>query len=615
MKSRLRYLATYYLELLLVFVVQKPLFMLYCGAAGKGVALGDYFRVVWHGLGLDATVAAYLTVVPWLAVTVSHWVREFPLRKVLLPYHVIVALLVSVIFCVDTALYPFWDFKLDASVFLYLDSPKDALASVSWWFVAIGVLVILLFSAGLSWLLVLTTPKSLPAPGTSWPSRMSQAMLSLLTAGLIFVAMRGGLSASTANVGKSYFCNNQFLNHAAVNPHFSLFYSLSKQEDFADEFDFFDEQQRAALFEELFPVATESDTTLPLLTTDRPNVLLVILEGFGGVFVEDFGGVKEVAPNLSRLASEGVFFTNCYAGSFRTDRGMVCLLSAFPGLPTTSVMKLPVKSRTLPAISEALLNAGYRTDFFYGGDINFTNTKSFLLSKGYQQITSDVDFTSEERSSCSWGANDGITFNRLYRELLQRKGGPWHTAFLTLSSHEPFDVPCHRFEDPVANAFAYTDSCLGSFVDRLKATPVWDSLLIVCVPDHGFVYPDGASPHAPRIHHIPMLWLGGAVRQPMRVDKLMNQTDLAATLLAQMHLDHSHFSYSRNVLGSGYRYPFVFYTFNNGFAFIDSTGFSVYDNTGKHLLHEDNATPDVSDRRLDKGKAFLQTLYDDLGNR
>ena len=112
-----------------------------------------------------------------------------------------------------------------------------------------------------------------------------------------------------------------------------------------------------------------------------------------------------------------------------------------------------------------------------------------------------------------------------------------------------------------------------------------------------------------------MLWLGGAVRQPMRVDKLMNQTDLAATLLAQMHLDHSRFAYSRNVMGGGYRYPFAFYTFNNGFAFLDSTGASVYDNTGRHLIHEDNITPEGSRKRLDQGKALLQTLYDDLGRR
>ena len=53
----------------------------------------------------------------------------------------------------------------------------------------------------------------------------------------------------------------------------------------------------------------------------------------------------------------------------------------------------------------------------------------------------------------------------------------------------------------------------------------------------------------PRFYHIPLLWLGGAVKQPMQVDKIMNQTDLAATLLGQLGLEHTAFTFSRNVLG------------------------------------------------------------------
>ena len=50
-------------------------------------------------------------------------------------------------------------------------------------------------------------------------------------------------------------------------------------------------------------------------------------------------------------------------------------------------MKIPAKSRTLPAIAEGLSKAGYKTDFLYGGDINFTNMKSYLLSTGYQSYS------------------------------------------------------------------------------------------------------------------------------------------------------------------------------------------------------------------------------------
>jgi len=68
-------------------------------------------------------------------------------------------------------------------------------------------------------------------------------------------------------------------------------------------------------------------------------------------------------PNLTRLAEEGIFFTNFYANSFRTDRGLVSILSGYPAQPTTSIMKYPVKSQSLPAISKSLRKEGYDIQF------------------------------------------------------------------------------------------------------------------------------------------------------------------------------------------------------------------------------------------------------------
>ena len=275
-------------------------------------------------------------------------------------------------------------------------------------------------------------------------------------------------------------------------------------------------------------------------------------------------------------------------------------------------MKIPAKSRTLPAIAQELVKEGYRTDFLYGGDINFTNMKSYLLQSGYQQLTADVDFSLQERQN-PWGVNDDITFDHLYQVLKERKEEPWHTAFLTLSSHEPFEVPYHRLDEKKPNAFAYTDECLGRFIDRMKGLPQWDNLLVICLSDHGFYYPENqGSSHDWRIHHIPMVWLGGAVKEPAVIDCLMNQTDMAATLLGQLGLPHDRFTFSRNVLGEEYTYPFAYYTFNNGFAFADSTGCTLVDNASGKVMEE---RPSPSEQRIRLGKAILQTSYDDLGSR
>lgn len=608
MKKRIAYISLYFFTVLLIFILQKPLFMLYNGSIEKGFGFADYMQVMIHGASLDAATAGYLTAFPFLLVLISIWFRKFPLKKILYGYYILAAALISIIFVVDMALYTFWGFKLDASVFLYIDSPKEALASVSVGFILLRVLAILLLIALNSWVLLKITPSVL----TATRKRIAGTAGMLLLGGVLFIIIRGGVTESTSNIGQVYFSNEPFLNHSAVNPDFSLLSSMGKSQDFASEFNFFDEEKRAALFDGLYPT-TDGDSIIQVLNTKRPNILIILMEGFGGAFVEPLGGLPDVTPHFNRLSKEGVFFTNCYANSFRTDRGTVCTFSGYLGLPTASVMKIPAKSRTLPAIAEGLSKAGYKTDFLYGGDINFTNMKSYLLSTGYQRLTANTDFSLAEQTSNAWGVNDDITFEYLYNQLRNRKEeGPWHTAFLTLSSHEPFEVPYHRLEDKIPNAFAYTDECLGKFVDRLKQTPAWKDLLVICLPDHGFYYPREGSNAMPRFYHIPLLWLGGAVKQPMQVDKIMNQTDLAATLLGQLGLEHTAFTFSRNVLGSDYKYPFAFYSFNNGFSFRDSTGVTVFDNNSGSILFDE---PEADKSRLDKGKAILQTVYDDLGNR
>lgn len=608
MKKRIAYISLYFFTVLLIFILQKPLFMLYNGSIEKGFGFADYMQVMVHGASLDAATAGYLTAFPFLLVLISIWFRKFPLKKILYGYYILAAALISIIFVVDMALYTFWGFKLDASVFLYIDSPKEALASVSVGFILLRVLAILLLIALNSWVLLKITPSVLNATR----KRIAGTAGMLLLGGVLFIIIRGGVTESTSNIGQVYFSNEPFLNHSAVNPDFSLLSSMGKSQDFASEFNFFDEEKRAALFDGLYPT-TDGDSIIQVLNTKRPNILIILMEGFGGAFVEPLGGLPDVTPHFNRLSKEGVFFTNCYANSFRTDRGTVCTFSGYLGLPTASVMKIPAKSRTLPAIAEGLSKAGYKTDFLYGGDINFTNMKSYLLSTGYQRLIANTDFSLAEQTSNAWGVNDDITFEYLYNQLRNRKEeGPWHTAFLTLSSHEPFEVPYHRLEDKIPNAFAYTDECLGKFIDRLKQTPAWKDLLVICLPDHGFYYPREGSNAMPRFYHIPLLWLGGAVKQPMQVDKIMNQTDLAATLLGQLGLEHTAFTFSRNVLGSDYKYPFAFYSFNNGFSFRDSTGVTVFDNNSGSILFDE---PEADESRLDKGKAILQTVYDDLGNR
>lgn len=613
MKKRLLFILTVFFCWLPILAIQKPVFILYHHALANGCSLTDYLKVITHGLLLDCTVSGYLTAIPLLCILISIWLPGAFYQKFLKGYFGVAALLIAAIFAVDVALYGYWGFRLDATLFFYLQSPADAMASVPVGTFFLQFLLFLIYAYGIFWVFKRFIIPLFPA--TPVRSRLGGTMIVLLLGGILFIPIRGGVTTSTANVGMVYFSKNQFLNHSAINPAFSLLASLSKQQDFAAQFNFFPEEER----QERYTALTQTNDTLPgnaekrsLLTTDRPNILIILMESFTANAIEAVGGEPGITPNLNKLSQEGITFTNMYANSFRTDRGIVSVLNGYLAQPTTSIMKYPAKSQTLPSIAKSLGEQGYTADMLYGGDINFTNMQSYFFSSGYSQITADRDFPLSSRLS-KWGANDNITFTHLYESIRERdEKTPWLSTFLTLSSHEPFEVPYHHLEDPYLNSMAFTDSCIGSFIGQLKELPVWKNTLVVLVSDHGYRYPASLTDYEPRRFHIPMIWLGGTIKEPATIDTYANQTDLAATLLSQLNLPHDSFTFSRDILAPGYP-EYAFYTFPNGFGFINSTGISVYDNESNKPLIESPA--ENSNERLNKGKVLLQTLYDDLGNR
>lgn len=622
MRKRLLFIVIVFIAWLPVFVIQKPVFMFYQHALSEASTFTDYLQVMLHGLKLDCTIAGYLTALPLLLTLVSVWLPGPWLKKTLKGYFLVTGILVSAIFAIDVALYGFWGFRLDATLFFYLQSPADAMASVPLGMFLFQLLVFALYAWGIyawfKWILRFTPKKAKFAP--TGLEQLGETLAIILLGGLLFIPIRGGVTTSTANVGMVYFSQNQFLNHSAINPCFSLVASLSKQQDFASQFDFYPEEKREAVFKTLIhrqdsicPADSIPAEPARLLTTTRPNILIILMESFTANAIEAVGGEPGITPNLNRLSKEGVLFTHLYANSFRTDRGLVSVLNGYLAQPTTSIMKYPAKSQTLPSIAKSLGKEGYTADMLYGGDINFTNMQSYFYGSGYSRITADRDFPLTSRLS-KWGANDDITFSHLYEEIKQRPadGKPWLSTFLTLSSHEPFEVPFHHLDHPYLNSVAFTDSCIGSFIDKFKQLPAWKNTLVIFVSDHGYRYPADVNEYELRRFHIPMLWTGGAITEPKVIDTYANQTDLAVTLLKQMGLPTEEFSFSKDILDPCVPH-YAFYTYNNGFGFIDESGATIYDNEGKKILLEE--PKEGSEARLEKGKVLLQTLYDDLGNR
>ena len=580
-----------------IFIVAKLVFML-VNYEGHAFGISDLWSVIRHGLSLDLSTSLYFLILPFLTTIVSLWWDDRHLRIFLRIYYGIIATMLTLAFVADTSLYPFWGFKLDASCLQYLESPAEVGASVSGFYMALRLVWLILGSYVLYRLY-----KAIPFWAKVPSHRQTATAINILIIPLIVIGIRGGLDESTTNIGQVYFSQNQFLNHSAVNPVFSFLSSFEKTASNIVDYDFFSQSECDKLMKDLYP--TTSVNTDTLLTTTRPDIVIVLMESAGDIF-------EEAMPRLQRLKQEGIDFAACYGNTWRTDRGTVCTYSGYPSFPTSSVMKMPMKTNHLPGIAATLREAGYQTYYLYGGDINFTNMRSFLVTTGWEQLRWKADYTNEEQSSAKWGVRDDITFNTLYEQIAAIDTAANHQrhlfGFSTLSSHEPWDVPLKKLDQPIPNAFYYLDTCIGHFIDRLKQLPQWDNLLIIFLPDHSIDYGPYTEAMQAR-NKIPMVWAGGAVKAPRKITKLCNQTDLAATLLAQLRLPHDQFRWSRDVLSASYRYPFAVHNYNNGFSLADSTGFIAYDLESQRLVTNESSQASHLERM---GKAILQATTADL---
>lgn len=596
-----------------ISVILKPVFMFYNHSAFKDCNFTDYLAVIWHGLPMDVSVAGYFTIIPALLALISIWLHPALIRILHRTYLALASFLISIVYCTDAVLYGFWQFRIDSTPFFYfLSSPKDALASVPIWWVLLGIVVVLLLTAVLFFILCKTIGTFPESKGIAKDRLIASGVMVVVLA-LLFVPIRGSLGTSTMNLGRVYYSENQKLNHAAINPCFSLLSSLMNDEDTKDQYRFMAADEANKLFSQITDKTKQggTDAVFKLLNTNRPNIVMVVLESFSAHIMKSMGGTANVAVNMDKWANEGVLFTNFYANSFRTDRGLAAILAGYPAQPTMSIMKYPNKTGNMPMFPQKLKKAGYQLKYYYGGDADFTNMRSFVTTAGFEDLVSDADFPIKLRLS-KWGVPDQYVFDRALADIKSQAPNAAHLSVIqTSSSHEPYDVPFKKLNNKILNAFAYTDNCLGKFVAALKKLPSWKNTLVVLVPDHQGCYPEDMDNYSPQRYHIPLLLLGGALKAKGPIATLGSQADIAATLLSQLGFSYSEFTFSKDMLNPNVPH-FAFSTVPNAFM-MKTTDNTVFYNceTNKTIL-DNGKTPG---KNLPYGKAYLQKLYDDISNR
>ena len=617
------------------FVVARLIFVLYHFDNAQTIGFQNIIGSFTNGIRLDMSAAGYFSVLPFTVFTFLFLLnKKENFGGVIKIYTIAFILISSSLISADLEMFKNWGYRLDDTFLKYLSSPTEATASISSYPIFTLFMIFLIFSITSIYIFnkvilkksdytVRTSQgdnidKVIGSQPINWAT-LGNRFLHFLGGIIITIALilpiRGGWQLAPVNQSAVYFSDKPFANYAAVNAMWNFFVSVyEKTSEDTNPYTYTPEKEAIATLKTLF---SDSSKTQKLIRPDlvKPNILIITYESLTAKVIEKLGGERGITPNFDSLTHEGVLFKNIYASGDRTDRGLVAVLSGYPAIPRANVMEVPRKSSQLPILSQILRGVNYETGFYYGGELEFANMKSYLLTGQFSKLITKSDFKKEDLSS-KWGAFDHVVLEKLLSDLKTQKQ-PFFINLLTQSSHEPFEIPngwgkpnlppTDDLDEKFRRVHFYSDQALGAFIHAAKKETWWQNTLVIVVADHSSHH---IEPHDDFFakFHIPMLWLGGALSaHDTLITQIGSQVDIAATLLSQLNLPHTDFKWSKNILSTNYQ-PFAYFAFQNGFGFVQNNKRYVFDTEGTFLIQKEGVIDSLD---LQRGKAFLQMSYQD----
>ena len=431
------------------------------------------------------------------------------------------------------------------------------------------------------------------------------------------------------------FSSENMLNQAASNGTYTLVKSYSVMRSYHSDLFPFEEQKvlddmeknTAFIFsQEEMPMTSIAPTLRkfkhPNKIEEPKNVVIIICESFSATLTGVIGqDERSYSPYFDSICKEGVLFTHCFSNGPRTQHGLVSVLSGFPSVIGSSLIRRR-ETNAFFTIADALRPEGYETNFIHGGDVNYDDMGDYLRQGNFQHIYDVKDFDTW-RFKNDWGVCDEDLFDFAFRKISEAKQ-PHLTVILTMSNHLPFDIPPHYaethpevlgFKESKATYY-YADYAFGTFMDKMKTLPDYDNTLILRIADHGEVY--SQADHQFRLFHVPALLLNGS-RHDTVFDAVCSQMDFVPTLLSEIGYEGAFPCIGRNLYAKDYRPFATMNTYDNLHLWMENGKVVTWDMmtdeakcyrmTDDFLLEPSELPCDSETKAMKSYLAFLSYVY------
>jgi phosphoglycerol transferase MdoB-like AlkP superfamily enzyme len=532
------------------------------------LTLAERFRLFWVGFRLDSIIIGRAVIVPVLLLLVLPEPALAVFKSILLFYGTIIFF---IIFFAETAgiyFFRYYDFRPNYLVLDYGGGP-EVLRTIIKDYPVLRILALCAAGTAAGVFIFWQTVHYNGCMAGSMPHWLWDRGGAFICMMLIGFATRGSLSHRPLNPGFAAITHNRIANEIAGCGIFNVLYEWDHnvRKEFIDlktvvkTLSSEEARKRSqALLSGQGPLTSDSPNPLVRVINvgkqEKPlNVVLVVMESCTSRLVGALGGNPGLTPELDELAARGMLWEQCYATGERTIQGLEAVVSSFPPLPGTGVVKRPQARQRFATLAGLLKERGYATQFLYGGEGMFDNMRAFFMGNGFDTFIEERDF-SRPVFRGTWGVSDEDLFIRADQEFraLFSRGCRFFATLLTVSLHSPWQYPPGRIQSLPAgtlvppgfvleelNNFRYADYAIGRFMREARKAPWFDDTLFVFVGDHG-VHLRGRDLIPVDEFRVPALFYAPAHVPAQRISAVTSQIDIAPTIMG--------------ILGGEYRSPF-----------------------------------------------------------
>ncbi|SFV34102.1 LTA synthase family protein [Thermoflavifilum thermophilum] len=611
----IRWLVKLFLFWLLVFACNRMLFFVVNHVQVANFSFRELLLSFRYALPLDISTACYSMVIPFLLMLGGYMTGKHVLKQISLFVVLFFLFIHGSIAYGEAAVYTEWQSKLNYEALAHFRHPSEVFHTASWQLTFLFFGCTILLDAVYAWIYIRYVHIRTLHISNSIAHRVGIGLLSLVSIGfLLFTGIRGGWKRFPISESISYFSTHSMLNDAAVNPTWNLVRNLLSHysHERYNPYHYFSDAEAHQIVDSLY--AVPKDTIPTILTTSRPNIILIILESFTA------DGVNPViTPTLDSLIQQGIYFDSLYASGHVSDQGIPAILSAFPATSGVSVCDDPQMTVHLPGINEDLQRVGYHTGFLYGGQLDFGNLRAYAFNKHFDWVRDGHDLPASLPRG-ALGIPDGIIWKILLQQL-QQTDTPFFYCWYTLSSHIPYDIPApdtlqvSPYQIPFINSMHYTDAALGALLHATQHETWFKNTLWVLVADHSHESQFPRALEEKLRHRIPLIFAGEVISPQWRgivMHRISSQLDIAATLLNQLHIPaHKRYPWSRNLFNP-YTPEFADYNFFTGTGFVTPQGYVALLNNNPRYVMAEISDSSLIPAYIRLAHAIQQVAYDDF---